>query len=559
MMNYNIYPEEIKGIIPSSNQDIIPSTWFDPTKLGLPKSIKEIFKLSKYFYTVDHVISAAVYKLAEYPITDIIYDTEIPALKELYEEILEERLEIKRLLVEIGLNYNLYGNVFISIIPPFVRKFIGKNSKKEYEPKIIKGEPNWVVRDKKLYFKENGAEEEVTIKDELVKSTDYSVIIWDPMNVEIEYNEFSGKSDYYYVIRKNALSKFNNKPEYLMQSNRAFLDAWLENKTKIKFNRQQLIVIQRPSPIITETRGWGLPLVVAALPIAFQKLLLRKVQQSIFKDRMLPYRFVAPPTELLTENSPLATNLKRWREEVEKALQMWRINPNYFGIFPVPIMAGSITGEGKNYTTFQEINMLDTETTVAMQVPQEFLVGGLQWSGSSVSLRMLENHFLNYRRSLDSFFAKLVQIISTTYGVEPISIRLKDFKMADDQTVKQMLANLYQLDLISAQTLLEAFEIDYEREKAKREVELEDKIEFSTKQAIAQAQAQAEAEKQLQMQNMEFNVVPENQPLGPNANLLGRVQLTGGDLNPVEPPQSFAQPQQPLPEKLPPRRENSPM
>lgn len=565
MEKFVFFPDEVKGILPSASQMFGPTMWFEGYTNKLP-DIKKVFEVVKYFYTVDGNIFTAINKMAEYPITDIIYEHPDPATVNIYKTIFEDYVEIKKLLVEIGIDYNLYGNVFLSILPPFVRTFIGKRTGKEYTPTKHNGTPNWMTRDGKLFFRDkNGSEEEVDIVDLPAHRYEFKILRWDPMSVELDYNELSGNTEYYYVLSKKVKNQLHTNPDWLKDTPKVFIEAWLKGADKVKFNKTQFIAIQRPSALFSEYKGWGMPLPIAALPAAFHKQMLRRTQNAILKDRMLPYRYVSPPVELITENSPLALNLEEWAEKVKQQLTQWRINPNNFGIMPVPVITGSLSGEGRQLLVFQEMQLLDDQVIIAMGVPIEFVRGGLQWSGTSVSLRMLENHFLNYRNSLKKLFAKLVQIISTTLDIPTITVRLKDFKMADDIMVKQAFMQLASSGMISKETLLAQFELDYNQEQEKIMNEMKDQIEMQKQQMIEQAKVQAESQKIMQYENPEFQMVPENMSTAPLTNAIGQMQITGpfnpafGMMPPTQQPMPQGPETEPLPEQLPPRRDVSPM
>jgi hypothetical protein len=120
-----------------------------------------------------------------------------------------------------------------------------------------------------------------------------------------------------------------------------------------------------------------------------------------------------------------------------------------------------------------EIDSITNQILAGMGVPNEFVFGGLQWSGASVSLRMLENQFINYRTMMQRMLDWIVEQIATYFGYPPISVKMQNFKMADDVAQKQLIITLAQSQVISNQTMLTEImpEVDYtvEREKIKDE------------------------------------------------------------------------------------------
>ena len=101
-----------------------------------------------------------------------------------------------------------------------------------------------------------------------------------------------------------------------------------------------------------------------------------------------------------------------------------------------------------------EIDTVTNQVLAGMGVPNEFIFGGLQWSGASVSLRMLENQFINYRTMMQQVLDWVVENIVTYFGYPSISVKMQNFKMADDIAQKQVVIGLAQTQVLSNETML---------------------------------------------------------------------------------------------------------
>jgi hypothetical protein len=55
---------------------IYPSPFFDIAQTYMPPTVKELFRWCKYFFYKDPVIGAVVTKIAEYPVTDFVYNAD---------------------------------------------------------------------------------------------------------------------------------------------------------------------------------------------------------------------------------------------------------------------------------------------------------------------------------------------------------------------------------------------------------------------------------------------------------------------------------------------------
>ena len=103
------------------------SPFLDMTSTFIPKSIKGILKFIAAYVVSDGLLSQCISKLSEYPITDLIYkDEDETFLKddktiEKWKNILENSMNIKRVLIQSNMDYYAYGNSIVSVNYPFKR------------------------------------------------------------------------------------------------------------------------------------------------------------------------------------------------------------------------------------------------------------------------------------------------------------------------------------------------------------------------------------------------------------------------------------------------------
>jgi hypothetical protein len=134
-----------------------------------------------------------------------------------------------------------------------------------------------------------------------------------------------------------------------------------------------------------------------------------------------------------------------------------------------------------------------------MGVPVELVLGGLSWSGSNVSLRMLENQFLDrrsdYLRLVTGF---IMPKISAFMGWEGVPAHFKRFKMADDLQRSAFNLQLNQAGKISDRTLLEDTDWDSRLELERIDEERKVALESQRRQALGQTSIQGEAQMAMQ-------------------------------------------------------------
>jgi hypothetical protein len=133
-----------------------------------------------------------------------------------------------------------------------------------------------------------------------------------------------------------------------------------------------------------------------------------------------------------------------------------------------------------------------------MGVPLDFIKGGATWTGSSITLRIVENHFLPYREMLGHFLNYfVVRKLHDILGFPTIKLKFKELKMTDDSESKQLMLNLREGSQLSQKTLLDKFGLDYWEEKKNLKSEQQDRLEMQKAESITMAMAQGIAQETL--------------------------------------------------------------
>jgi len=138
----------------------------------------------------------------------------------------------------------------------------------------------------------------------------------------------------------------------------------------------------------------------------------------------------------------------------------------------------------------EEIELQDRRILTQLGIPPELIYGGMTWSGSNVSLRMLENMFLYYINKQNTFLEFFVNYVARMSEKQaPSGVRLKQFKMADDVQQIQMRSNLGLQNRISETTALSPMDIDLEAEaqQAEDEAPLVQRINKARQMNVAKA------------------------------------------------------------------------
>jgi hypothetical protein len=511
-----------------------PNPFFDLSRHYFPKTVKTLFKYCRIFFYQNEFIHNVITKLAEYPVTDFLYEgLDDKEVRNNYKELIDHHLNLKSFLIEVGLDYFTYGNCIVSANMKF-KRFLQCPACNEMQP-AENVTFKWVNYTFQGKCEKCGAQS-VTFKmvDKYLKSPRFLKFIrWAPENINIDYDDLTGEARYFYTMNdKTNKAIREGKPEILVRVPKIFIDAIKSNK-KIELDPHNLFHLKRPT-LAEEDQGWGKPLLLPTMKMLWYMQTLRRGNEAIVADHLIPNRAVFPSAQ--GNLDPFTQlNMGQWRSNVEDQILKWRRDPNAIGIFPIPIGYQSLGGDARVLMVTPELKYLEESIINALGVPIEFIKGGSTWTSSSVSLRIVENHFLTYREELDKFINYfIVPKIRYFLGYPPVVLRLKKFKMMDDAQTKEILLQMAQLGKISDTTLHAELGLDSQEEMQNKRQEAKVQTDVQTQLMLAQADAQGKAAVQGARYQMraQYEAMEENARLKEHkfsAELVQELQLTDVD------------------------------
>lgn len=468
-----------------------PSPFFDIGHTYLPTSIQHLLRWCRYYFLVNPLINAVTYKMAEYPITPLIFEEEDPQVRQRWEAIAENDLKLRAFQIECGLDYFCYGNSFISIHFPFIKYL--RCEKCKHEVQISKAAYKFRNLKYHLACDKCGTTGEATVKDLNIKNIKgIRLIRWNPEYIKIEYNETTGQSDYFYEMPQTLKNDILMGKRHIVETIPDVFIQSLRQSKSIKFTDDNLFHLKRPT-IAQKDMGWGMPLILPVLKDTFYLQILRKGQEAIAQQHIVPLRILFPQAGSASSDPYSMSDLGLWRRRIEAEIGKWRSDPNYIPILPLPVGNEVIGGEGRALMLHQEMRAWSEQIVAGMHVPIEFVFGGMQYSGSNVSMRMLENQFLGYRlmqRVLINDF--ILGRVADYMGFPRPKCRFKRFKMADDLQRSALIFQLNQAQKVSDTTLLDDLDYDIVQEEKFKQVELGKQMESQRKMQLAAAALQGE-------------------------------------------------------------------
>lgn len=431
----------------------------------LPTGMVESFKKCSYYYKTDSLIAGAVNALATFPNTDFYVsdsraeiqseiqdsknqketadkqttqsnDKESEAVK-FYKKQLTDNVKLYSLATDIGIDYYLFGNC---IIYGSFKKVATASGQPRYE---------W-----------------------------NSVFKLDPSKVTIDFNAANGKRTYKWDppdhLKKICKAK---KPEDQYNAIPLIIREAIEKGKSIELDGKHLYHFSRPGDSVSSDGVWGTPLILAVFKLLEYRNILRKAQEALAREHIVPLRIFYLKE---SQNATPMSNYDGATEALKREIAKQVMDPNYKIISPLPVEVATVGGQGRSLLLTPEIEQVQNEILCGLGVPREFIFGGVSYSGTSLSLKILENQFQPYRLMMKDFVEQfLVKRLAEKNGEwkteaddeNLVTVKFADMKFQDDIQHKQLIVQLNGAGKVSNEMLYQVFGLSAEKEKATLKME----------------------------------------------------------------------------------------
>jgi hypothetical protein len=469
-----------------------PSPFFDIAHTYLPPSMKHMMRWCRYYYLVNPLINSVIHKMSEYPITELVIEEKSPELKNKWGDLLNHQLRYRPFQIECGLDYYTYGICVVTIHFPFTKYLVCKSCKHKH--KATKTVYKWKEFNYVFQCDKCNHYGPAIVMDYYERDVrKIRLVRWNPENVYID-PKFPGSDPTYTFelplqLKNDLIVGTKSLLDVIPDT---FVEAFRRNKF-VRFAQDNIFVLRRPT-ISQKDQGWGMPLIMPVMKDTFYLQILRKAQEMIAQEHIVPLRILFPQAGSSTTDPYTTISLESWKGRIEAELAKWKYDQNYIPILPLPVGNQTIGGDGKALGLYQEMEVWSRHIVAGMGVPEEFIFGGMQYSGSNVSMRMLENSFIGYRTDHEVMLNDFViRRIAAFMDWPSVRVHMKRFKMADDLQRSAFFFQLNQAQKISNQSLLEEVDFDPIDEEDRMTKELDRQVAFNRKTQLAMAGIQGEA------------------------------------------------------------------
>lgn len=496
----------------SSSSNVIQRPYASPmltlSDFKMPKSTNEFFKWCKYYYTFDPLIAGAINACATFPVTEFYLEDmvanegkgeisedgirgeegESDTLKT-YKRVLLDKLGLVNFCILIGIDYSLYGNCFV-----FGEMRKGADGKPEWS-KIVRLDPN------KIYIDYNPIDQ----------SRRYRWVV--PERISRICREKAPKDEY------------NKIPDIIKQA--------VREKKSILLNPERIYHFARPSDSGGDGGVWGIPIIAHVLKLITYRNILRQAQEAIAREHIVPMRIFYLQNQGHGSDYVQTTDWNNVAQNMAAHITRSVRDPNYKVVSPYPMGVLNVGGEGKQLLLTPEIEQTQSEILAGMNVPREFIFGGVSYSGTSISLRILENQFITYRITLLDFVNNfLIKGMARARGEwtseldddHLVTAKMVDMKMVDDVQQKQIVVDLNSRNKVTDDYMWKALGLDPDKIRAGLKKEALEQIDNNLEIQKKNIDAEIELQKYKEEMYRKAGLTQNDQPIQQDDQQSGQMQ-----------------------------------
>lgn len=466
----------------------------------LPRNLHDVIRWVRFITVQSPVTTEVIRKLSTYPITSFTLDAKDPAVKAKYDEIIKT-FKLKQTLHDVGFQYHTIGNVFMSIYFPINRSYRCPNCRALHgatqNPKFVF--KNYTMTGNCPACGTSVIFETVDTKSKNIK--DMNLIVWDPLNISVNHNPITGKSQYFYKIPNEIRKKVLAGDRLTVDTIPAEMIAAVKDNKDFEFESDHIFHL-RNVDMGMSVNGISVPPLVSHFNLVFYQATLRRANESIATDFMAPMRVIFPQPQTANSDPVVAVSMRNFVSKMEEAMVKHKQDNNHVLIAPVPVGYQAISGEGKALLVNAEIAQAEESLLLSLGVSRELLSGTTNWTSSTVGLRMLKNTLDSYVGQIEDLLDWITAKVSSYLTIPNVKMRMTPFQLTDDDALKNVIVALTQTGNVSMTTVYESLGRSYEDE-------LDRMAEDAKRKARHQVRTKFEIEQSEYLEGLEINKTTE--------------------------------------------------
>lgn len=489
--------------ITRSGADKFPNPFCDIASEYVPRDIEVIFEWAEYLYLTFGTFRQASRKVSRYFLTELVLEGESIDERDAYSDFLNNDLHLLTRLAEIGDDFMVYGNVFISLYFPFDRYLICPKCNTYYHIDTLKYK--YVGKTQQFVCSCGKCGHHGPFEREDRRSPDrskVSIMRWNPKRIKLRVHPISGTTEYYLELDPNFVAK-------IMEGNRFFLKytPWpiIEHCARahsnvgdnlFRFNEDAIYHLKESTLAGLPIRGWGIPPILPNFKLAYYIQILRRYDEAIALDFIVPFRILYPEGGTVSgginQDPVQLASMAVFKSHMERMVAAKRKNITSIQVSPFKIGYELLGGEATSLAPKDSIAQAMDELLNATGMPAELYKGTLDFRAAPVALRLFEKTWGSLVDGYNDLIGWILRKIARYYQWGEMHGSLRSVTLADDLERKALALQAAAGGDISKGTAYKPLDIDY-MEEQKRVVEEQAALQKLQQEAMEEAQGQQAA------------------------------------------------------------------
>jgi hypothetical protein len=451
-------------------QGAFPDPYLDYASTQMPRSIYDVLRWAQYTWLTYGTYRQAAQRVVRYFLTNIELNDVSEDERKKYDDFFRHELKIMDELAAIGDEYMQFGNSFVSLNVPFRRYLRCPKAGCGFERPIDQVNYTWEGWRFHGTCPACGHHGVLLRQDRRSLKTDkLKVIRWSPMEMRILHHPTSGRKTYFWDIPgyiKDRIRKGDSL--YMEDTPWEIIEAVKENKL-FRFADDVIFHLCDEAPAGMRMSGWGIPLIMSNFKQAWYIQVLKRFNEAIALDYLIPFRIITPAPGSSREADPaLHINMGLFHSRVLSMFRHHRKDPTAIHALPFPIKMDMLGADGKALAPTDLIDKATDEFLNAQGVPAELYRGSLSIQAAPMALRLFERTWVHLVSGFNNCIRWICTRVSSLQNWENLDARLEPTTLADDIEKKSVLQQLAAGQQISQGTAMRPFGINYKDEFRRR-------------------------------------------------------------------------------------------
>lgn len=492
------------------------SPWFDYATLAFPQNFRNALELCEYIFHANSTYSRAQKRIVSYFLTniDVVPTDEDHALgrdeRDKWQTILDDA-EVLAKIELLNCDRACYGNAFASLLVPFRRHLISTASGKMLAFSEMAQNPRafnlaYDAGKNKFMATDPSCEKRCEWLPKDFPLDTIRLKLWSPREIEIISDPYTGDCQYLWKIPEDYKREVRRGNMHILERAPIEVLKAVQHNHYFQFSPDALFHMKEPTLSGVLNRGWGLPQTLVNYRDIFHVQVLRRYNESIAMDYVIPFRVITPEpgvrTSAGTEDPLLTQNSKHFMSQVRAMLRRRRRDPATWNTLPYPIRYQALGGDA-NQLAPQEL-LLHAEDVMlnASGAAAELYRGTLQLQVAPVALRLFESSHHSLVHGNNELLRWFARRSTRVVSLPAARLVMQRVTYADDFNKQMAALQLFMGRELSGTTAFRGLGFDWQQEQ-KNIAE-----EESARQRLA-------AEQQEEMDQVAFGAqVAKGQPTG---------------------------------------------